>query len=649
MCGIAGLIQHERDRAVLPASLAEATVARMLDNLRHRGPDGYGLELVASVQRREQEPPATVVLGHTRLAILDLSPAGRQPMQSTDSQLRITFNGEIYNYKQLRYELGSQDWRSHSDTEVILRAYAKWGTDCVHHLRGMFAFALWDGQRNQLFLARDRLGMKPLYYVSCAQGPFIFASEVRALLAAGLVPRSLDSVALSQYVLYQSVPAPRTLVADVATLPPGCSMIVTPSGAASPKRYWDLLDDARPASVDVDAVASRRAVGELLRESVALHLVSDVPVGAFLSGGIDSSAVVALMREAGQTPRTFSVSFAEREYDEAPHARAVAARFHTDHTEIVLRDSELLDQLPVALAAMDQPSGDGVNTYVVSRAVRATGIKVALSGLGGDELFAGYPSFGRLRRAAPVLRVWGKAPSRLRTLAARGVQALGRSSVAASKAAALVASDGRLANIYPPLRQVFLPEQRHALLAPCWAEVSDDSPDPYSSLLEDAFADGQRLRNVLSCITYAEARTYMHDVLLRDTDQMSMSQGLEVRVPLLDHVLMEYVVGLPDAHKQADGTPKHLLVDSLAGLLPDSIVRRRKQGFTLPFEPWMRGELRGFCSQRLGPERLGARGIFQAAALDSLWESFIGGRRTTTWSRVWELVVLEDWLERNGF
>jgi asparagine synthase (glutamine-hydrolysing) len=424
-------------------------------------------------------------------------------------------------------------------------------------------------------------------------------------------------------------------------------MVVRADGRIVQERYWDLLENARTAS-NGGAIESRRAVADLLRESIALHLVSDVPVGAFLSGGIDSSVVVALMREAGHEPRTFSVAFAEQHFDEAPYARTVADRFDTDHTEIMLGESELLHQLPDALAAMDQPTGDGINTYVVSRAVRARGIKVALSGLGGDELFAGYPTFSRLRQTAPLFGVWGRTPNRLRVLAARGVEVFGRSSIAATKSAAMVASDGHLASLYPPLRQVLSRNQRRELLAPEWAALSERSPDPYVPLLEAAFR-GQAHHNLLSCVSYAEARTYMHDVLLRDTDQMSMSQGLEVRVPLLDHVLMEYVIGLPDEQKQPEGTPKRLLVESLAGLLPESVIRRPKQGFTLPFDPWMRRQLRGYCEERLAKDRLGGRGMFRPEPLNALWTAFLERRPDVSWSRLWLLVVLEEWLECNAF
>ncbi|HYY90158.1 MAG TPA: asparagine synthase (glutamine-hydrolyzing) [Chloroflexota bacterium] len=636
MCGIAGLL------STVGSVPCHDAVAQMINVLRHRGPDTCGIQVTT------QSPSPVVVLGHTRLAILDLSSAGRQPMHSAGRRHAITYNGEIYNFRAVAARFPNASWRTRADTEVLLQAYAAWGRACVEELRGMFAFAIWDADRQELFLARDRLGIKPLYYARTDGGAFVFASEIRALLASGVLRPRIDPLALAQYLTYQSVPAPRTLVEGVRSLPPGCWLSVDATGQVREERYWDLLGGVGSRVEATTLAESRRQVADLLRQSVALHLVSDVPVGAFLSGGIDSTAVVALMREAGVVPRTFSVVFDEVAYDERAHARTVAKRFETDHTEIRLRERDLLDQIPDALDAMDQPTGDGINTYVVARAVRAAGITVALSGLGGDELFAGYPSFARLRRSATLFRAWGNVPPALRQVASHGVRVLGRSSVAASKAAAMAASDGRLAHLYPLLRQVLSLSQRQALLAQEWSEAARTEPDPYVRLLDEALGRRPAV-SLLTAISFAEARTYMHDLLLRDTDQMSMAHSLEVRVPLLDHCLVEYVMRLPDARKQPAGLPKRLLVESLDGLLPESVVRRPKQGFALPFDPWLRGPLRQFCAERLGPEGLGGRGIFRPEALWAFWTAFLARRPDTTWSRVWVLVALEAWLDRNGF
>jgi asparagine synthase (glutamine-hydrolysing) len=510
----------------------------------------------------------------------------------------------------------------------------------------MFALAVWDVKAQELFLCRDRLGIKPLYYYA-GDGLFLFASEVRALMATGLIPRKLDAQGLWDYLAYQSVPAPRTLVKGIRALMPGGWLRVNIHGDLVEGRYWDPLEQVSPEGANATDSESKRRVGELLRESVALHLVSDVPVAAFLSGGIDSSAVAALMREAGQTPQTFSVIFSESQYNEAQYARRVASLVRSEHTEIHLTEQNLLEQLPQALAAMDQPTGDGVNTYIVSNAVRSVGVKVALSGLGGDEFFAGYPSFARLERTAPYLKLWGRVPPTLRMVAARTVGALGGTSVATAKTASILESDGSIASVYPSLRQVLSTTQRRALLSEELLSQVEGVQDPYLLALDHTFSRYSDL-GVLSQVSYAEARTYMHDVLLRDTDQMSMAHALEVRVPLLDHKLVEYVMGLPDDYKRSNGTPKRLLVESLNGLLPSEVVHRPKQGFTLPFDLWMRGSMRAFCEDRLNAARISGRSILRSNQVQRLWKQFLEKRPDVTWSRLWILVTLEEWLERNG-
>ncbi|HEY7180133.1 MAG TPA: asparagine synthase (glutamine-hydrolyzing) [Blastocatellia bacterium] len=633
MCGIAGAFVTEPGR--FDSRLA---VEKAMLKITHRGPDDQGL--FASADGR-------CALAHTRLSILDLSPAGHQPMSTRDGRFWVVFNGEIYNFHELRRELiqSGETFDSHSDTEVLLRLYSLYGADSLRRLRGMFAFAVWDERKQELFIARDRLGIKPLYYYA-GDGKIIFASEVRAILATESAPRQIDPVALNDYLAYQSIPSPRTLIKDVKSLPPGSWMLVSASGATKGRKYWDLLQDLSTEAADASPSAVLSRTGELLREAVELHLVSDAPVGAFLSGGIDSSAVVALMSEMGHTPRTFSVIFGESNYDESVYARQVAERFGSEHTEIRLTEASMLEQLPNALAAMDQPTGDGVNTYVVSRAVREAGVKVALSGLGGDEFFAGYPSFLRLEKALKYLAPLRRLPPAARNAAARMVELAGGGSVQAAKAASMIGGDGSLASMYPVVRQVLSRSKRRSLLSGKWKQIDEAWRDPYVDLLRDAYQSAGPAE-LFALISYAEGRTYMHDVLLRDTDQMSMAHALEARVPLLDHKLVEYVMGTPDAYKRPNGVPKSLLVRSLGDLLPHDIVHRPKRGFTLPFADWMRGDLRNFCEERLDSRRIGSRGIFDAGEVNNLWRSFLDGSREVSWSRVWILVALEEWIEQN--
>jgi asparagine synthase (glutamine-hydrolysing) len=633
MCGIVGVFATESGQPDLRSIMQKASL-----KLSHRGPDDRGF--FASTDGR-------CVLAHTRLSILDLSPAGHQPMSTPDGRYWITFNGEIYNYRELREELerSGEIFTSHSDTEIILRLYASCGPDSLHRLRGMFAFAIWDARQQELFIARDRLGIKPLYYYA-DHGKVIFASEVRAILDTNLVPRQIDPIALNEYLAYQAIPSPRTLIKGIKSMPPGTWVLIDTSGAIKEYKYWDQLQnfsiEARTAS---KAFILRRTY-ELLSEATELHLISDVPLGVFLSGGIDSSAVVALISELGYRARTFSVIFAEGSYDESVYARQVANRFSTEHTEIRLTESAMLDQLPDALSAMDQPTGDGINSYVVSQAVKNAGITVALSGLGGDEFFVGYPSFLRLEKSIKYMRRFKRFPASARNKASRIVELAIGKSIQAAKLASLINSDGSLASMYPIFRQVLSQSKRRSLLSRRWRYIDEDWQDPYVELLRTALNNMDSVE-LFARVSYAEGRTYMHDVLLRDTDQMSMAHALEVRVPLLDHKLVEFVMGVPDAYKRPNGTPKSLLVQSLGDLLPREIVYRPKRGFTLPFAKWMIGHLRNFCEERLDPRRIGSRGIFDAGEVNELWQSFINGSREVSWSRLWVLIVLEEWLEQH--
>jgi asparagine synthase (glutamine-hydrolysing) len=643
MCGIAGAVFWARPSG---GAAAVSVVERMTEALAHRGPDGKGV-----LDCREREPGgrrALAVLGHRRLAIIDLTDRAAQPMASERQPIWITFNGEIYNFKAIRADLEGlgRRFRSDSDTEVVLQGYEQWGEGVVERLRGMFAFAIWDAHNQRLFVARDRLGIKPLYLYR-ARDAVLFASEIRALLASGLVPKSLDRIALGQYLAHQTVPAPRTLVEGVRAMLPGCTESFGADGTAVPRQYWDLLASADRHAATASVEDARDHVRQLLEESTRLHLISDVPVGVFLSGGIDSTAVASLVKRAGVAPRTFCVSFPGTSYDEGPHARAVAEAIGADHTDLPLAETEFRRQLPEALAAVDHPSGDGVNTFVVSRAVRHAGIKVALSGLGGDELFGGYPSFRRLRRIAGYARLWRWSPGPVRRAAAATVRGVGGSSALSSRVASLLETDASLPHAYPLMRQLFSPARRAELLGrEAGSHDIDRANDPYVELLEHAMALHPQASST-SLVSYAESRTYMHDVLLRDTDQVSMAHGLEVRVPLLDHVLAEYVMGLSEKAKGPDGIPKRLLLEALSDDLPSS-VRRPKRGFVLPLDLWMRAELRPFCEHHLGADGLSRRSILNADAVQSVWRSFIANDGTTTWSRPWALVALNAWLDSTG-
>jgi len=606
-----------------PASFKEA-VMRMNSALKHRGPDDHGIVVCGDV-----------CLGNTRLAVIDTSHAGHQPMNDPETGNWITYNGETYNFKQLRKEIDSDSrvWRSSSDTEVVLRAYRKWGIEAFYRLRGMFALGLWDESRRTLLLARDQLGIKPLYYYR-TENSLLFASELRALLATGLVPRELCSDGLDSYLASGSVEAPLTIVKGVRQLLPGQYL----QAQKIAERKLDItIDDFNVAHREVDTSRSRaEAVARLrseLEESVRLHLVSDVPLGVFLSGGVDSSAMVALTsRISRETPRTFSVVFDERAYSEAPYARTVAAKFRTDHSEVRLNEEQLLEMLPQALTSLDQPTMDGINTYIVSKAVKNAGVTVALSGLGGDELFAGYPSFKRALKVeamSPLSKRFLRAASGIGKLALNG-------SIQRSKFWQLAASDCRPSDVYRVTRQLFAPDYVRRLTR----------HEPHVSCL--CLEPGDDVINQISTL---ELRGYMTNTLLRDTDTMSMAHSLEVRVPLVDMTLVEFALSLPGKWKLVNGTngvAKPLLADAVADLLPRDLLTRPKMGFTLPFEKWMQGRLRTEIESAFEDDRqVRASGLTPDGVRD-VWRKFLRKPRAIGWSRPWSLYVLARWCEING-
>ncbi len=618
MCSISGVFS-----AVDTASHTEA-VSRMNAALTHRGPDDRGITICGDV-----------VLGNTRLAVIDTSPAGHQPMNDPQTGNWITYNGETYNFKQLRAELDddSHAWHSNSDTEVVLRAYRKWGVDAFRRLRGMFALALWDNPERTLWLARDPLGIKPLYYYR-DEHVVVFASEVRALLASVLVPRKLSSDGVDSYLANGSIEAPLTIVDGVKQLLPGQCMQVR-TGIDGKIEVVTHEFAGRSPSPDVplsraEAVARLRSE---LEESVRLHLVSDVPLGVFLSGGTDSSAMVALTtRITGQPPRTFSVVFDEPEYTEAPHARAVAARFRTDHSETRLSEDQLLDMLPHALASLDQPTMDGINTFVVSKTVKNAGVTVALSGLGVDELFAGYPSFRRALKAesmSTLSKRFLRAASGFGRLALNG-------SVQRSKFWQLAASDCAPAAVYRITRQLFAPD---------YVRRMTRRTPPSNGFSRESVSD------VINQISELELRGYMTNTLLRDTDAMSMAHSLEVRVPLVDVEVVEFALSLPGKWKLGSGTngvAKPLLADAVADLLPRELLARPKMGFTLPFEKWMQGRLRAEIASVLDDRgRVRETGL-AADGVRDVWRKFLRKPRAIGWSRPWSLYVLARWCEING-
>ena len=633
MCGIFGIVGQN-------ARVAPEVLERATQSLAHRGPDDSGTVLL-----QESMPcSAEIGLGNRRLAILDLSPDGHQPMHDAETGNWIVYNGEIYNFRDVRGELeqAGAKFFSQSDTEVVLRAYARWGEECLAKFRGMFAVAIWDARRHRLFLARDPMGVKPLYYAQSGSY-FLFASEVRTLLGTGLVPRRLDQAGLVNYLTFGSAYDPLTLVEGVHAVPPG-STLTWEGGSLRKSRYWDLVADNEPRDVPISLLSENEEqvsakLEPVLEEAVRLQLVSDVPVGVFLSGGIDSSALVSILSRGGVMPSTFSIVFREGEFSEAQHSRAMAAKFHTDHHEISVSQSDVLAAIPDALRAMDLPTMDGVNTYFVSREARRAGVKVALSGLGGDEIFAGYSSFRTVPRMERFAQFWNHIPGLVRGPLASAFVALSPENDQNRKLASLAGGNGRILHPYFLSRMLFTPAQQD-LLFPPGAQVAATASASLNLNLERA-----RLLDPINRVSYLESRCYMLNTLLRDADFMSMSQGLEVRVPLIDHQLAQAVLAVPGRWK-LNGTPKKLLVGALAGSLPEEIVHRPKHGFTLPFERWMRQELRSEVEPVLAANRVAGgplAGLLDGTQVQQIWNDFLRGR--VSWSRPWSLYVLQRWCE----
>jgi asparagine synthase (glutamine-hydrolysing) len=635
MCGISGLIGIEsRDTS-------EPILRRMLASIFHRGPDDEGVLIV---------PRAAV--GTRRLSIIDLA-GGSQPIRNEAGTLAVVFNGEIYNFRSLRQQLESlgHQFRTLSDTEAIVHAYEAWGAECVQHLEGMFAFAIVElpegcrGRAARVFLARDRLGIKPLYYATI-DGVLYFASEVRALIASGRIAPRLSAEAVPSYLLFGSVAEPSTFVDQVLSLPPGHWLSVNPAEpirTVEPKPYWNACGRPRASASCGEKLPAVR-VRALMEQAVKSHLVADVRIGVFLSSGIDSTAIAVLASGAQKGIHTFTVAFPEAEFSEADTARRTAKALGTNHSEISISEQEMVSRLDEAVAAFDQPSADGINTYFVSWAARQAGLKVALSGLGSDELFGGYTNFRATRQVARLAKLGRVLPRPLRSFVAdqiRGTKSTQGSRDPLRKALAAWLDPRILPHPYFFTRSLFTPQTVASRLHGGAAQW--DSAGWFRWLA--AAARQSETMDGFTAVSWLELRSYLLSTLLRDTDAMSMSHSLEVRVPFLDRTLVEYVLSVPESVKCAAGRPKSLLVDAMRDLLPNEVVAQSKRTFTFPWEIWLRGNLGERVSESLSDwsTELEPRvsGHFAAA----VWRDFLRGR--TSWSRPWSLYVLNEWTKRN--
>ncbi len=620
MCGICGQMNFAADRPV-PAE----ELARMNQAIFHRGPDEDGFYV---------KPP--VGLAMRRLSIIDLS-TGRQPIRNEDGTVWVVFNGEIYNFPEIRDELEAAGHRflTHTDTEVIAHLYEERGEDFVHRLNGMFAIALWDEKRRKLLLVRDRLGVKPLYYYADGER-LVFGSEIKAILEAG-IPRELDEDGLAQFLALRYISAPRTIFRGVHKLPPG-HLLRAEAGSVKVEAYWTLPED--PISAPRPEGELREELRALLADAVRMRLIADVPLGVFLSGGVDSSAVVAMMAKAAQGPvRTFSIGFTEKSYDELAFARIVARRFGTDHEEERVR-AEPVEILPRLAEMYDEPFADSssIPTWYVSRMARRS-VKVALGGDGGDELFGGYETYAAYEAAGLYRRLPAWIAERLIPAAVRR----------------LPVSDAKISFDYKAKHFVTWarrpPEEAHY----GW-KVTFDLADR-DALLADGVGRGtdplglfveafRRSRgDDLARLMRLDTRIYLPDDILVKVDRMSMAHSLEVRTPLLDYRLVEWATRLPSRLKVRGLSKKRIFREAMRGILPDPILDRKKAGFNVPMARWLREDLRDAVRDALSPTRLRAQGIFRPAEVARLIDEH-DARRTDHSRHLWSLLMFSLWYDR---
>ncbi len=621
MCGIAGWVGAGRHGGLMDAMLAA---------LDHRGPDDRGAHV-----------DGDAALGMTRLAIIDLV-TGRQPMTTDDGRAVIVFNGEIYNFRALRAELesGGRRFRTRSDTEVILRAWEAHGEGCVDHLRGMFAFALWDGARRRLFLARDRLGKKPLYYWHRG-GRFVFASEPKALLLHPEVSRGLDPAALHHYLAFGYTPAERSIFDGIAKLPPGHTATLA-EGRLELRRYWSLPTEVAGAPPPTREEATARVRSEVV-EAVRLRLESDVPLGVFLSGGIDSSVIVAGMREvtSGRIA-TFTIGFgtSSPSHDERPWARLVARRFATDHHEEIL-EPKIAELVPALPRHFDEPFADSsaIPTLVVAEATRRH-VTVALSGIGGDETFVGYPRYV----GVPLSEAWARVPRWLRAAPEGLALALLRDSERSRNLGDwarrfAVGAREPMPDRYIGWTRFFGARELAGLATPALRAALGGGVDRRQRAAWAGYGHGDPMDGAFR----VDLATYLPDDLLTMADRMSMARSLELRAPFCDHRLVETSLALAPSLKAPRLRLKGLLKAAFADVLPAEILGRPKQGFMIPLNRWLRTDLKALLDDLLAPARVTARGLFEPAAVATLRAEHMSGRRTHG-DRLWTLMLLELWL-----
>jgi asparagine synthase (glutamine-hydrolysing) len=628
MCGINGIAFSSRSSRRVDAAELKA----MRDVITHRGPDDEGIYIDENVG-----------LGHRRLSIVDVA-SGHQPMTNEDGSLYIIYNGEVYNHADYREELESRGhvYRTHCDTETILHLYEDYGDACVEHLRGMFAFAIWDRNKRELFIVRDRLGIKPLYYVHTSDGSLYFASEIKALLEARAVKAELNFAAFSDYLANHATSGEETLFAGVKRLMPGHTLTWR-DGEIKIKKYWDVsfTKVAPNGHSDKDYIAEW---SDLFRKSVELRLMADVPLGMFLSGGIDSSAIAAVMATLVDEPiKTFSVAFKEREANELEYARLIAHAYKTDHHEVVVSPEEFFAALPNLIWHEDEPLAhpSSVALFFVSK-LAAQHVKVVLTGEGSDELMAGYARYRKTILNLAVGEHYHRmVPSGVRDLIRGQIAGMSASKLRAKLSRTFLSLAPDIESIYFDNFAVFPRSDQYGLLTRDTIDRTG-GVDPYAGVRRVlSETDAQSL---LDRLLYADIKTYLHELLMKQ-DQMSMAASLESRVPFLDHKLVEFTSSLPERLKLNRWTTKYVLRQSMKGVLPEQILTRPKMGFPVPLGAWFRGAYANVLDEYVLSSRALERGIFSAEAVRTLVNEHRGGLANHS-ERLWSLVNLEMWFRR---
>ena len=627
MCGINGIALSPESGKTIDRSVIE----RMRDVIQHRGPDDYGLFIDGNIG-----------LGHRRLSIVDVA-AGHQPMTNEDGALQITYNGEIYNHADFRTELEAKGhvYRTHCDTETILHLYEEHGIDCVDYLRGMFAFGIWDRKQKQLFIARDRLGVKPLYYTLTDDGSLFFGSEIKTILVTNAIKPELNYAALPDYLANHSTSGEDTLFVGIKRLLPGHTLLWK-DGKISIKRYWDISFAGQEENTRSDSECISQWY-ELFRESVRLRLMADVPLGMFLSGGIDSSAIAAVMSGMVSEPiKTFSVAFKEREANELEYARIVAEAFKTNHHEVVVSPEDFFGMLPQLVWHEDEPLAhpSSVALYFVSK-LAAQHVKVVLTGEGSDELLAGYARYRKtILNLALGARYHQLTPGPIKSLVQKQLRFVPGARLRQKMLRTFLAVSPDIESIYFDNFAVFSRAMQPGLLTG-EARERVGTIDPYARLRE--LLDKTDAKSFLDRLLYADIKTYLHELLMKQ-DQMSMATSIESRVPFLDHKLVEFTAKLPERLKLRGGTTKYVLRQAMKDVLPDAILNRPKMGFPVPIGTWFRGAYHSVVDEYVLSDRAQSRGIFNADYVRDIVRRHQVGEDHS--ERLWSLVNFEIWQRR---